>query len=219
MNMLKFIKMKKLKIYILIFIISIISVCCNNKEKEQNSEVNTYYMFDTPDYFDYNEENNVLYLKSHRQLKEVYLTDNTDNSALDSIGIKNALGHDVMIYGSYVTPIVIVDTADVSYDIALHLHPGEDNIVITSSFDLCNFFMYRCYMMEKFILYDKSIFEFVDCLCIDSEIISSTEYMYSFCKKDIEDIDFDNGERLILEYSEGDQQYYIPIPYQLLIGE
>ena len=79
--------------------------------------------------------------------------------------------------------------------------------------------MCRYYMMEKFTLYDKSVFEFVDCLCIDSEIISSTEYMYSFNIKNIKDIDFDNGERLVLEYSdENNQQYYIPIPYQLLIG-
>lgn len=216
MNMLKFINIKKLKIYVLIFISILSLVSCNNKK--QNIERKTYYMFDTPDYFDYNEENNVLYLKSHKQLKEVYLAENTNDILRDDINIKNALGHDIIFCPDTVSEITI-DTTDTSYDIALHLHPGDSNIVVTSSIDLHEFAMCRYYMMEKFTLYDKSVFEFVDCLCIDSEIISSTEYMYSFNIKNIKDIDFDNGERLVLEYSdENNQQYYIPIPYQLLIG-
>lgn len=182
---------------------------------ENNQKQSRLYLFETPDYCDYDDSLRVIYIKSHKQLQEtkvVYFGDFDYNKP-----VYNALGHRVVsrVITSNKIPVgykIEIDTTDPGYDITLHLHPGNDStIMITAPFELHNLNIVRYYMISTD--QESDIFQFLDPLNMTDKV-ESDETTYIITLKNYKDIDFSNGERVILEYS----TYKIPIPYQIFMN-
>ncbi len=179
-----------------------------------NQKQSRLYLFETPNYCDYDDSLRVIYIKSHKQLQEtkvVYFGDFDYNKP-----VYNALGHRVVsrVITSNKIPVrykIEIDTTDPGYDITLHLHPGNDStLIITAPFELHNLNVVRYYMISD--NKNPDIFQFLDPLSMMKEI-ESDETIYTITLGDYKDIDFENGERVVLEYD----TYKIPIPYQIFI--
>ena len=173
------------------------------------------YLFETPDYCDYDDSLRVIYIKSHRQLQEtkvVYFGDFDYNKP-----VYNAFGHKIIsrvITSNEILPTTVrrkieIDTTDPGYDITLHLHPGNDSILmITAPFELHNLSIVRYYMISTD--QESDIFQFLDPLNMTGKV-ESDETTYMITLENYKDIDFSNGERVVLEYD----TYKIPVPYQI----
>lgn len=197
----------KNKIKILSYLVLLLGLIeCGEKAPEQER----YYLFETADYVDFDDSCRVIYVKSHRQLQEseeFYMIGRVPN---EYSRVYNALGHAVS--QNYSSPKITVDTLDPSYDITIHMHsPADSIVVINSSVNLKNLDLVRYYMPEIVKIDSiKSVFQFLDPLSmVDSVDIDETAY--TIWLKNYKDIDFKNGERVVLEYSD----YKIPIPYQI----
>lgn len=184
-----------------------LSGCSENKHEP-------YYLFETPDYCDYDDSLRVIYIKSHKQLQEtkvVYFGDFDYNKP-----VYNAFGHKiisrVITSNETVRHKIEIDTTDPGYDITLHLHPGNDSILmITAPFELHNLSIVRYYMISTD--QESDIFQFLDPLNMTGKV-ESDETTYMITLKNYKDIDFSKGERVVLEYD----TYKIPIPYQIFMN-
>ena len=184
--------------------------CSNNKEQPE------LYLFETADYCDFSDTCRVIYLKSHRQLIEtekLYLK----NRPSDEIEkVYNAFGHVVSLDFKY--PKIIIDTTDETYDITIHMHSPADSILsITSAVELKNLGLTRYYMPEVCRVDElRSVFQFLNPLpmLLSYEVDNFGElYNYTIRLINYDNINFKNGERVVLEYND----YKIPIPYQIFI--
>lgn len=177
---------------------------CNNSKPLEEPRL---YLFETSEYCDYDDSLRVIYIKSHRQLQEVWM----NKRCLDSCsGVYNALGHEVSNDLKY--PKIIVDTLDPTYDITLHLHPGNDStLMITAPFELHNLNIVRYYMISEECSPD--IFQFLDPLCM-IKFVEKEDEAYIITLENYKDIDFEHGERVVLEY----EDYKIPVPYQIFMN-
>lgn len=184
-----------------------LSGCNNNQEQPK------LYLFETADYCDFSDTCRVIYLKSHRQLlekDELYLK-NKPPSEIEKV--YNAFGHVVSLDFKY--PKIIIDTTDKTYDITIHMHSPADSILsISSAVKLENLGLTRYYMPEVCRVDElRSVFQFLDPLpmLLSYEVDNFGElYNYTIRLINYKDIDFKNGERVVLEYD----TYKIPIPYQ-----
>ena len=169
-----------------------------------------YYLFETADYIDFDDSCRVIYIKSHRQLQEsdeFYMIGRVPD---EYSCVYNALGHEVS--RDYRSPKITVDTLDPTYDITIHMHSQGDSIVVINSGILLKDIRIVRYYMPEIVKVDsiKSVFQFLDPLSmIDSVDIDETTY--TIWLRNYDNIDFKNGERVVLEYSD----YKIPIPWQI----
>lgn len=193
-------------------------VACNNNSESEPK----YYLFETSDYVDFDDSCRVIYVKSHRQLIKdtasyIFMKYDPD----PCYTVYNALEQETSVcnirYEYY--PKITIDTSDKSYDIIIHMHsPGDSIIVINSNIELECLNLVRYYMPEiEKIDSIKSVFQFVDPLSIlwDYTLDTSGGFVYTIELIDYEDIDFQGGERVVLEYD----KYKIPIPYQIFVNE
>lgn len=189
-------------------------VACNN------NSVSKYYLFETSDYVDFDDSCRVIYIKSHRQL----IKDTTFYTIMKCdpepcYRVYNALGQEFStnnINHDYY-PKLKIDTSDRSYDIIIHMHsPGDSVLVINSDIELNDLDLVRYYMPEiKKIDSIRSVFQFVDPLpmlwdyTLDDDTCGG--FIYTLDLMNYDSIDFQGGERVVLEYD----KYKIPIPYQI----
>lgn len=190
-------------------LLCLLVACSNNVEPEK------YYLFETSDYCDFDESCKVIYIKSHRQLiKDTIFYTVRKCAPGPCYTIYNALGQEMSMgnieSGNY--PKLTIDTFDPSYDIAVHLH--DSTLTITIPFEIQNIDLVRYYMVETFKIDSiRSVFQFLDPLYMVKEIEKEDETTYILCLDNYKDIDFENGERVVLEYD----TYKIPIPYQIFV--
>lgn len=200
-------KRKLIKILVALLLLS----GCNNKEQPE-----LLYLFETADYCDFSDTCRVIYLKSHRQLietEELYLKNRPSN---ETDGVYNAFGHAVSLDFEY--PKIAIDTIDKTYDITIHMHSPADSILsISSAVELKNLGLTRYYMPEIIRVDElRSVFQFLDPLpmLLSYEVDNfGGLYNYTIRLMNYKDLDFENGERVVLEYSD----YKIPIPYQIFM--
>lgn len=195
-----------IKIFIYLILLFAVVGCKERPGQEK------YYLFETADYTDFDDSCRVIYLKSHRQLlesHEFYMIGRVPN---EYSHVYNAFGHPVS--RDYKNPRITIDTLDPGYDITIHMHsPADSVVVINSAVKLKDLNLQRYYMPE-IVKVDsiKSVFQFLYPLSMVKDIeVDGT--MYTIWLENYEDIDFKNGERVVLEYSD----YKIPIPYQIFI--
>ena len=206
--------MKRNLIKVIVLIISLnCLLSCNNLEKHEKPK---YYLFETAEYCDYSDTCKVIYLKSHRQLTETGELYLKNRPADDIDKVYNALEHAVSLNFKY--PKITIDTTDYTYDITIHMHLSEDNILsITSAVKLENLELTRYYMPEIYKIDSiRSVFQFLDPLPMIWDYKVDTFnglYTYTLDLMNYKDIDFKNGERVVLEYD----IYKIPIPYQIFL--
>jgi hypothetical protein len=180
---------------------------------ENKSEQTRYYLFETADYCDFDDSLEVIYIKSHRQL----IKDTTFYTILKCAPgpcyrVYNALGQEFSINNIFheYYPKTTIDTLDPSYDITLHLH--DNTLTITIPFEPQNLDLTRYYMIETYKVDSvRSVFQFLDPLSMVKEIEREDETTYILYLENYKDIDFEGGERVVLEYD----TYKIPVPYQI----
>lgn len=188
-------------------------VACNNNSESEPK----YYLFETSDYVDFDDSCRVIYVKSHRQL----IKDTTSYTILKCAPgpcyrVYNALGQEFSIgnIDHEYYPKTTIDTSDRSYDISIHMHSPADSVaVINSAVKLKDLNLQRYYMPEIVKIDSiKSVFQFLYPLSMVKDIeVDGT--MYTIWLENYKDIDFKNGERVVLEYSD----YKIPIPWQIFM--
>lgn len=172
-----------------------------------------YYLFETTEYCDFDDSLGVIYVKSHRQL----IKDTTFYVILKCAPgpcyeVYNALGQEMSIGNikQEYYPKLTIDTLDSSYDITLHLH--DSTITITIPFEPQNLDLTRYYMPEVYKVDSiRSVFQFLDPLSMVKGIEREDGTTYIITLKNYKNVDFENGERVVLEYD----TYKIPIPYQI----
>lgn len=174
-----------------------------------------YYLFETSEYCDFDDSLRVIYVKSHRQLIKdttFYVIVKCDPGPC--YRVYNALGQEFSTNNIYHEryPKITINTLDQTYDITIHSHPGNDStLVINSSIELPGLSIIRYYMIEE-LKFDsiRSVFQFLDPLSMTKSIEVDGD-MYTVGLENYTDIDYERGERVILEYD----TYKIPIPYQI----
>ena len=176
-----------------------------------------YYLFETADYVEFDDSCQVIYVKSHRQL----IKDTTFYTILKCAPgpcyrVYNALGQEFIInnidHDYY--PKITINALDQTYDITIHSHPGNDStLVINSSIELPELNITRYYMIEELKVDSiRSVFQFLDPLRM-TKSVEVDGNIYTVDLENYTDIDFEHGERVVLEYD----KYKIPIPYQIFM--